>query len=71
MSSLFIISLVTALIALYLYLNLSEEIPRIFALAIVAICFVLDLIVAPWPVQLSILIGILVTTRTISLPNQN
>ncbi|MGC9504535.1 MAG: hypothetical protein ACP5D4_12475 [Baaleninema sp.] len=66
MSPIFIISIVTALIAGYLYVNLSEEIPRIFALGIVALCFILDIALAPWPVQLLILGLVLAGSRTLS-----
>jgi hypothetical protein len=70
MSSLLLISLLTALGAAYFYLNVSEEIPRIMALTIVAICFILDLALAPWPIQLLILMLVLIATRNVSVPNQ-
>ncbi|MBP0000141.1 MAG: hypothetical protein J7641_14285 [Cyanobacteria bacterium SID2] len=66
MSPIVIISVVTALIAVYLYLNLSDEIPRLFALGIAAMCFVLDIALAPWPVQLLILGLVLAGSRTLS-----
>jgi len=48
----FIASFVMAAIAFCVYANLSDEVPRLFTLGIVLICFILDLILAPWPVQL-------------------
>lgn len=69
MSSLFFISLFTALGAAFVYLSASGEIPRIMALTIVAICFVLDLVLAPWPIQLLILMLVLFSTRNVTLPN--
>ncbi|MDY6939039.1 MAG: hypothetical protein SWY16_15385 [Cyanobacteriota bacterium] len=69
MSPLFIIAFIVATIAAYLYLNLSEEVPRIFALCIVAICFVLDLIVAPLPIQLTIFTLTLIVPRKLMAPN--
>lgn len=64
MSSVFIISLITALIAGYLYLNITEEVPRISAFCIATLCFILDLILAPLPVQLIVL------TLAIVVPGQ-
>ncbi|MBE9041563.1 hypothetical protein IQ235_12310 [Oscillatoriales cyanobacterium LEGE 11467] len=69
MSPLFAIALISALVAAYLYLNLSEEVPRMCALGIVAICFVLDLVLAPWPIQLVILTLVLVVPRKLMAPN--
>lgn len=69
MSSLFVISLFTAVGAAFVYLSASGEIPRIMALTIVALCFVLDLVLAPWPIQMLILILVLFTTRNVALPN--
>lgn len=59
MSSLFIISLALTLVAAYFYLNISEEATRLMALIIAAICFILNLIMAFWTIQLLILILIL------------
>ncbi|HIK32887.1 MAG TPA: hypothetical protein IGS17_01575 [Oscillatoriales cyanobacterium M59_W2019_021] len=64
MSSVFVIALITAIIAGYIYLNVTDEIPRISALGIATLCFVLDLILAPWPVQLIVL------TLVLTVPNK-
>ena len=69
MSPLFVIALITALVSAYLYLNLSEEVPRMCALGIVALSFVLDLILAPWPIQLAILTLVLIVPRKLIAPN--
>jgi hypothetical protein len=63
MSSVFVVSLITALIAGYIYLNVTEEVPRISALGISILCFILDLILAPWPVQLIVLTLVLTLPR--------
>lgn len=63
MSSVFVISLITAIIAGYIYLNVTEEVPRISALGIAILCFILDLILAPWPVQLIVLTLVLTVPR--------
>lgn len=60
MSSVFVISFLTAIVAGYIYLNVTDEIPRISALGIAALCFVLDLILAPWPVQSIVLTLVLI-----------
>ncbi len=65
-----LISLFTAIGAGYFYLHVSEEVPRILALAIVAVSFFLELVLAPWPIQLLIVIVVLITTRNVSLRNQ-
>ncbi len=68
-----ILSFVTLLAAVgsgCLYLNASGEIARIMTLTILAICFVLLLVLAPWPVQLSILFLLLFATRKIVLPQE-
>ncbi|RMG06518.1 MAG: hypothetical protein D6728_18540 [Cyanobacteria bacterium J055] len=64
MSSVFVIALITAIIAGYIYLNVTDELPRISALGIATLCFVLDLILAPWPVQLIVL------TLVLTVPNK-
>jgi len=68
MSLPFLVSLATAVVALVLYANMSEEVPRMCALGIVAICFVLDLVLAPWPIQALILLFVLVRGKK-SLPS--
>lgn len=69
MFSTLVISFMTALGAAYLYLNASGEIIRILALLIVTVCALLDLIIAPWPIQFVILIIILLAPRNLSLPS--
>ncbi|HIK28966.1 MAG TPA: hypothetical protein IGR89_13010 [Oscillatoriaceae cyanobacterium M7585_C2015_266] len=63
------ISFLTALGAAYFYLNASGEIIRILALLIVTICALIDLVIAPWPIQFVILIIILFWPRNLSLPS--
>ncbi|MGB3238850.1 MAG: hypothetical protein WBB29_11170 [Geitlerinemataceae cyanobacterium] len=63
MSSVFVVALITAIVAGYIYLNVTEEVPRISALGIAALCFILDLILAPWPVQLIVLTLVLTVPR--------
>jgi hypothetical protein len=63
MSLVFVVSLMTALVAGYIYLNVAEEVPRISALGIAILCFILDLILAPWPVQLIVLTLVLALPR--------
>ncbi len=68
-----ILSFVTLLAAVgsgCLYLNVSGEIARIMTLTILAICFVLLLVLAPWPVQLSILFLLLFATRKVVWPQE-
>ena len=63
MSTVFFVALLTAILAFVLYANLSEEVPRLFALGIVILCFLLDLILAPWPVQAIVLLTVLVGSK--------
>lgn len=63
MSSVFVVSLIAALIAGYLYFNITEEVPRISAFCIATLCFILDLILAPLPVQLIVLTLVLIVPR--------
>ena len=63
MSSVLVISFLTAIVAGYIYLNVTDEIPRISALGIAALCFILDLILAPWPVQLIVLTLVLTVSN--------
>ena len=63
MSSVFVVSLITAIVAGYIYLNVTEEVPRISALGLAVLCFILDLILAPWPVQLIVLTLVLILPR--------
>jgi hypothetical protein len=70
MFGLFLITLVTGLAAACFYLNTSEEVPKIMAIAILAICFCFDIIVAPWQIQFLLLIAVLVSTRNVSMPSK-
>lgn len=63
MSSVLVISFLTAIVAGYIYLNVTDEIPRISALGIATLCFILDLILAPWPVQLIVLTLVLTVSN--------
>ncbi len=69
MFSTLVISSLTALGAACLYLNASGEIIRILALLMVAVCAIVDLVLAPWPIQFVILIIILLLPRNLSLPS--
>lgn len=66
MSSLLLISLTTALVAAYFYLNTFEEIPRILAFSIGAVCLFFSLVMTPWSIQLLILLFIFWGTRKLS-----
>jgi hypothetical protein len=59
MSPVFLVAFLTAILAFVLYANLSEEVPRMCALGIVILCFVLDLVLAPWPIQAIVLLAVL------------
>ena len=63
MPTVFLIALFTAVLAFVLYANLSEEVPRLFALGIVILCFLLDLVLAPWPIQAIVLLTVLVGSK--------
>lgn len=63
MSPVFLVALLTAILAFALYANLSEEVPRMCALGIVVLCFVLDLVLAPWPIQAIVLLAVLVGSK--------
>jgi hypothetical protein len=71
MFTVLVVSLLTAIGAAFFYLNASGEIPRIMSLILVLICFLLDIVLAPWPIQFLILIVVLISTRNIALPNQH
>lgn len=66
MSSLLLISLTTALVAAYFYLNTFEEIPRILAFSIGAVCLFFSLVMTPWSIQLLILLFIFWGTSKLS-----
>ncbi|HEY9808838.1 MAG TPA: hypothetical protein V6D13_05805 [Halomicronema sp.] len=68
MSILSFVMLLAAVGSGCLYLNTSGEIIRIMALTILGNCFVVLLVMAPWPIQLSILLLVLFITRKIVLP---
>ncbi|MDY6806944.1 MAG: hypothetical protein SXA11_24480 [Cyanobacteriota bacterium] len=58
--------ILTALVAAYFYLKATEELPQILTLTTVAICVFLALAMAPWEVQLLMVILLLVVTRKVS-----
>lgn len=64
MSPLFFVSLAIALVCGVLYLNLSEEVPRLFVLGIAVLSAILVLASAPWEVQLLVLALVLVGSRS-------
>lgn len=63
MSLISIISLAIALAGTYLSLNISEEASRIMAFIVAIIGLLLNLSIAPWFVQLFILLLILIYKR--------
>ncbi|QIZ69654.1 hypothetical protein [Oxynema aestuarii] len=67
---LFIGAAIAATIATYCYSHTCEEIPRILALTILAISVLLELILAPWPIQLAIAILLLLTNRHLPVNSQ-
>jgi sensor domain CHASE-containing protein len=70
MSLIFLIPLVAAIGAAYAYTISSRELPILLAASVAIICLVLSLILAPWQVQLLLLLGILVKTRNLSVPRE-
>ncbi|MCT7970652.1 hypothetical protein [Laspinema olomoucense] len=68
MMGMFWMALITSLTAWFCYMNTSEEIPRILAIAVGAMGVGCDLVIAPWPIQLSIVLFILYRTRHLSPP---
>lgn len=56
----------TALAAAYFYQKATEELPQILTLTTVAISLFLALTMAPWEVQLLMVILLLVVTRKVS-----
>ena len=66
MSSSLLISLTIALVAAYFYLNTFEEIPRILAFSIGAVCLFFSLVMTPWSIQLLILLFIFLGTSKLS-----
>lgn len=66
MSPIFIVSLVTALVAGYVCMNLSEEVPRLFVTGIAILSSILVLAFAPLTVQLLILALVLAATRSLA-----
>jgi hypothetical protein len=63
MSPVFLVALFTAVLAFVFYANLSEEVPRMCALGIVILCFILDLVLAPWPIQAMVLLTVLIGSK--------
>ena len=68
MIGMFWIALITSLTAGFCYMNTSEEIPRILAISVGAMGLGCDLVIAPWPLQLSLVLFILYWTRHVSPP---
>ncbi|MCT7963724.1 hypothetical protein NG799_14905 [Laspinema sp. D1] len=68
MIGMFWIALVTSLTAWFCYMNTSEEIPRILAMAVGTLGVGCDLVIAPWPLQLGLVLLILYWTRHVSPP---
>ncbi|WP_254566976.1 hypothetical protein [Oscillatoria sp. HE19RPO] len=68
MIGIFWIALGSSLTAWFCYMNTSEEIPRILAIAVGTLGVSCDLVIAPWPIQLSLVLFILYCTRHISPP---
>lgn len=68
MASFFLIALIF-LSAVALYLKTTEEIPQILALAAIWACCIFALVLAPWELQLILLLSILIGTRKIDKIN--
>ncbi len=66
MLGMFWIALTASLVAGFCYLNTSEEIPRIMAITVGTLGVGYDLVIAPWPIQLSLVLFILYRTRYLS-----
>ena len=71
MIGMFWMALVTSVTAGFCYMNTSEEIPRILAISVGALGVGCDLVIAPWPVQLGLVLLILYWTRHVSPPAKN
>jgi hypothetical protein len=69
MLGMFLIALTTSLTAWFCYLNTSDEIPRIMAIAIGSLSMGYDLVIAPWPLQLCLVFLILYRTRHLTPPS--
>ena len=63
MSTGILVTLAIAVIAAGLYVMLSEEIERVLAATVVAICGLVCLIAAPLPVQLLVFVGVFLSNR--------
>jgi chromate transport protein ChrA len=59
MSTQILLALGIATIASSLYRMLSEEVPRMMAAIVAIVCFLICLVLAPFPVQLLIFFGLL------------
>ena len=66
MLTFFLISLPIAMLAAWLYANASEEMERVVSLAIVSLWCLMNVAIAPWPIQLGILLFVLFTTRNVA-----
>ncbi|WP_416668659.1 hypothetical protein [Egbenema bharatensis] len=53
----FLIPLAIALVAIYIQYQTQEEIVAIFSIVIAIVCFFLSLVLAPWMVQILILVA--------------
>lgn len=54
-----LLNLALAAIAAGLYMVLSEEVPRLLAAIVMITCLFICLVIAPWPLQLLIFLGVL------------
>ncbi|HAA29921.1 MAG TPA: hypothetical protein DCE56_22270 [Cyanobacteria bacterium UBA8553] len=70
MSSLFFVLLAIALGAAFFSLIVTEEIYRLMALIVAVSCLIVNLAVAPWTIQVLILLFILFGNRKRFLLNQ-
>ncbi len=69
MSLSFIIPLVIFLVAVYIFKNSADEIAYLCA-AIALVSLVVSLVLAPWPLQLLLLMIVLISNRRHSLPSE-
>lgn len=62
MGLVFLIPLTTGLVAGYIFKNSADEMAYLMG-AVTIICLILTLVLAPWQIQLLVLILVLITTK--------
>lgn len=69
MGLVFLIPLTTGLVAGYIFKNSADEMAYLMG-AVTIICLILTLVLAPWQIQLLVLILVLITTKRLLLQNE-